>query len=62
MDGGRTSSRTREHRCLGKLQMANAKCHHVEVEASKVVIVVQTWSLVTIGFPSNGLSLPREGT
>jgi hypothetical protein len=42
--------------------MANAKCHHVEIEASKVVIVVQTWSLVTIGFPFNDLSLPKEGT
>jgi hypothetical protein len=47
-------------KCLAKLQMVDAKCHHVEVEAPMVMIVAQIWSLVTIGFPFNDLSLPRE--
>jgi hypothetical protein len=40
--------------------MVDAKCHHVEVEVPMVMIVVQNWSLVSIGFPFNDLSLPRE--
>jgi hypothetical protein len=40
--------------------MVDAKCHHVEVEAPMAMIVVQNWSFVTVGFPFNDLSLPRE--
>jgi hypothetical protein len=40
--------------------MVDAKCHHVEVEAPMGMIVVQNWSFVTVGFPFNDLSLPRE--
>jgi len=43
-----------------KLQMVDAKCHHVEVEAPMVMLIAQNWSLVTIGFPFNDLFLPRD--
>jgi len=33
-----------------KLQMVDAKCHHVEIEARMVMLVAQNWSLVTIRF------------
>jgi hypothetical protein len=51
-----------ERRCLAELQMADAKRHHAEVEASMAVIAAQNRSLVTAGFSSNDLSLPGEGT
>jgi hypothetical protein len=50
-----------ERRCLAELQMADAKRHHAEVEASMAVIAAQNRSLVTAGFSSNDLSLPGEG-
>jgi hypothetical protein len=50
-----------ERRCLAELQMADAKRHHAEVEASMAVIAAQNRSLVTAGFSSNDLSLTGEG-
>ncbi|CAK9219400.1 unnamed protein product [Sphagnum troendelagicum] len=50
-----------ERRCLAELQMADAKRHHAEVEASMAVIAAQNRSLVTTGFSSNDLALPGEG-